>query len=134
MKKIIFILVCTLLVSNAFSQVNSRSVYVNGYYKSNGTYVEGHYRTAPNNTINDNYSTYPNVNPYTGVQGTRTPDYYSTPTYSNQSIYSSPNNSSRSNYTTPSYQNQSIYSTPRYSTPSYTTPSTYNTSRRIYYY
>lgn len=48
----------------------SADVYVNGYYKSNGTYVQPHYRTNPNNTIRDNYSTYGNTNPYTGQQGT----------------------------------------------------------------
>jgi hypothetical protein len=70
MKNVILfgILFITALSINA--QVNTRNTYVNGYYKSNGTYVEGHYRTMPNNTMNDNYSTYPNVNPHTGKQGT----------------------------------------------------------------
>lgn len=53
---------------------------VNGYYRSNGTYVEPYYRTAPNNTILDNWSTYPNVNPFTNRVGTVNPyNYYSTP-------------------------------------------------------
>ena len=64
-----------------FGQVNPNKTYINGYYKSNGNYIEGHYRTNPNNTINDNYSTYPNYNPYTGQQGTVQPTY-STPSYS----------------------------------------------------
>jgi hypothetical protein len=77
------------------AQVNTRNTYVNGYYKSNGTYVEGHYRTMPNNTINDNYSTYPNVNPHTGKQGTIQPNYnYSTPKYNN-STFSTPTYQSR---------------------------------------
>jgi hypothetical protein len=72
------------------AQVNTRNTYVNGYYKSNGTYVEGHYRTMPNNTMNDNYSTYPNVNPHTEKQGTIQPNnYYSTLKYHN-SIFSTP--------------------------------------------
>lgn len=45
-------------------------VWVNGYTKSNGTIVEGHYRTSPNSTTSDNYSTYGNYNPYTGKTGT----------------------------------------------------------------
>jgi hypothetical protein len=49
--------------------------YVNGYVRSNGTYVEGYHRTSPDNTINNNYGTYPNVNPYTGKQGTIQPTY-----------------------------------------------------------
>jgi hypothetical protein len=63
----------------ADAQTNSNHVYVNGYTKSNGTYVQGYYRTAPNNTINDNFSTYPNVNPYTGKTGTVAPTYNSVP-------------------------------------------------------
>jgi hypothetical protein len=49
----------------------SSDVYVNGYTRSNGAYVKPHYRTAPNDTEYDNYSTYPNINPYTGKQGTK---------------------------------------------------------------
>lgn len=68
--------------------------YVDGYYRKNGTYVQPHYRSSPNSTINDNYSTAPNVNPYTGERGTRSPSY-STPSYSTP-----PNNYSKpsSNY------------------------------------
>lgn len=49
--------------------VISKDVYVEGYYRSDGTFVQGHYRTKPNNTINDNYSTKGNINPYTGKEG-----------------------------------------------------------------
>ena len=48
----------------------ARDTYVQGYYKSNGAYVEPHFRSAPNNTTLDNYSTRGNVNPYNGNQGT----------------------------------------------------------------
>ena len=44
-------------------------VYVKGYYKKSGTYVQPHYRTSPNSTRNDNYSTEGNTNPYTGEKG-----------------------------------------------------------------
>jgi hypothetical protein len=47
------------------------SVYVDGYTRSDGTYVEGHYRSSPNDTVSDNYSTDGNENPYTGEEGTR---------------------------------------------------------------
>ena len=46
-------------------------VYVNGYTRSNGTYVPGHYRSSPNSNQRDNYSTYGNTNPYTGQRGTK---------------------------------------------------------------
>lgn len=51
----------------------SAQVYVDGYTKNNGTYVQPHYRSSPNNTTLDNYSTRGNVNPYTGAIGTRDP-------------------------------------------------------------
>lgn len=47
--------------------------YVQGYTTANGQYVQGYYRTAPNNTRTDNYSSQGNVNPYTGQQGTQNP-------------------------------------------------------------
>lgn len=54
-----------------YAQVNMQYNFVQGYYNADGTYVEGHYRTNPNSTTKDNYSTYPNVNPWTGEQGTK---------------------------------------------------------------
>lgn len=50
--------------------------YVNGYTRSDGTYVPGHYRSSPNSTsLDNNYSTKGNSNFYTGQQGTKTQDY-----------------------------------------------------------
>jgi hypothetical protein len=51
----------------------STIVTVRGYMKSNGAYVAPHYQTAPNATNLDNWSSKPNVNPYTGEQGTKEP-------------------------------------------------------------
>ena len=45
--------------------------YVNGYYKKNGTYDKGHYRSSPNSTKKDNFTTDGNKNPYTGEKGTK---------------------------------------------------------------
>jgi len=47
--------------------------WVNGYMRSDGTYVQGHYRSNPNGTLLDNYSTKGNYNPYTGKMGTVDP-------------------------------------------------------------
>lgn len=58
--------------------------YVRGYTKSDGTYVAPHYRSSPDSTRLNNYSTRGNVNPYTGEIGTRNPySSSSSPTYSN---------------------------------------------------
>jgi len=55
------------------------TVRVQGYTKSNGTYVAPHVRTAPDSTPNNNWTTKPNVNPYTGKEGTKEPVYSSAP-------------------------------------------------------
>ncbi len=49
--------------------------YVDGYFKRDGTYVAPHYRSSPNTTNIDNYSTSGNQNPYTGSSGSRARDY-----------------------------------------------------------
>ncbi len=43
--------------------------YVNGYTRSDGTYVQGYYRSSPNSYRYDNYSSSGNTNPYTGSRG-----------------------------------------------------------------
>ena len=66
--------------------------YVHGYTRSDGTYVQPHYRSSPNSSYNDNWSVRGNTNPYTGKSGTlsptqndRSPDYnrqnYGSPLY-----------------------------------------------------
>jgi hypothetical protein len=52
---------------------SSRSVPVRSYVRRNGTFVIPHFRTSPNATIKDNWSTRPNINPFTGKMGTRNP-------------------------------------------------------------
>jgi len=47
---------------------------VRGYWKPRtGTYVMPHYRSNPNKSTFDNWSTKGNFNPYTGKRGTRDP-------------------------------------------------------------
>lgn len=48
--------------------------YVNGYVRDNGTYVQPHYRSSPNSSTQDNYSSKGNTNPYTSERGTRDDD------------------------------------------------------------
>lgn len=52
----------------------SAAVSVKGYYRKDGTYVAPHYRSSPNGTKADNYSTKGNVNPYTNKEGTKSAD------------------------------------------------------------
>ena len=68
MKKIfLFIFLVVLIIPVA----EARDVKVDGYYKSNGTYTQPHYRSSPNSTQSDNWSTFGNSNPYTGKAGSK---------------------------------------------------------------
>ncbi len=53
---------------------STRIVHVHEYTTKSGKHVRAHDRTAPNGTRNDNWSTQGNVNPETGVPGTKEPD------------------------------------------------------------
>jgi hypothetical protein len=60
--------------SSTSDSVNPNYHWVEGYTRRNGTYVQGHYQTNPNDTRNDNYSTRGNINPWTGEPGTKPRD------------------------------------------------------------
>jgi len=64
MKKFLAAAVLAGLASTAFADE-----YVNGHYRSDGTYVQPHHRSSPNDNEFDNYNAKGNVNPYTGKQG-----------------------------------------------------------------
>lgn len=69
--KLIFLFLFFALSISAYADVG-----VDGYYRNNGTYVEPHYRSNPNKTTDDNWSTKGNQNPYTGKMGTKEPNDY----------------------------------------------------------
>jgi hypothetical protein len=48
---------------------NGRSTYVAPHSNSNGSFTEGHYRTAPDSSRSNNYGADGNSNPYTGRTG-----------------------------------------------------------------
>ena len=95
LKSFFVILFCILAFCvNVIGQTNQNHVSVKGYFRSNGTYVKPYFRTAPNHTNRDNFSTQGNVNPYSGKPGWIEPDskyntlYYSNYTYSPSAINS----------------------------------------------
>lgn len=77
MKACVLLLALSLVVLNVHAKSSTGraggSHSVNGYVKKDGTYVEPYRATNPNNTQRDNWSSRPNVNPYTGKQGTNEP-------------------------------------------------------------
>lgn len=54
-----------------FSVLADARVSVRGYYRKNGTYVAPHYRSSPDHSFSNNWSTKGNINPYTGKVGTK---------------------------------------------------------------
>ena len=65
------VLIIGLLLATTASAAKDHTV--RGHVKKDGTYVAPSRATNPNRTQRDNYSSKPNVNPYTGKQATRTP-------------------------------------------------------------
>jgi len=73
MKKLLFSI--ALLAISSLIPAHAQDVFVQGYIKRDGTYVQPHYRTRPDGNPWNNYSTYGNINPYTGQRGYKRPSY-----------------------------------------------------------
>lgn len=73
-------IVTVVLIVLMTTTIADAAVHVRGHYRSNGTYVQPHYRSSPDGNPHNNWSTYPNVNPYTGKKGTK---HFSTSDLSN---------------------------------------------------
>lgn len=74
MKKLIISAVLFVGLLSLSVQAEARTTRVRGYYKpSTGSYVAPHYKTTPNRSKFDNFSTKGNYNPYTGKMGTMDP-------------------------------------------------------------
>jgi hypothetical protein len=67
---------CACLIALA-TPATAGDTSVGGYIRRDGTYVQPHYRSAPDGDRSNNWSTRGNVNPYTGQPGTRSPDNFS---------------------------------------------------------
>lgn len=68
--------------------------YQPGYLKSDGTYVQGYYKSTPDSTrynnLNSEHSIYGGTNPYTGKKGTQHDEMSSPPVYNKTSPLYSP--------------------------------------------
>ena len=100
--KIALAAVLCLLILGAFGIAWAADTYVNGYFRQDGTYVQPHYRSAPDGNVWNNYSTRGNVNPYTGKPGTVDP--YRVPGNSSDTMIQPRSNSWGGGYNTPSPQ------------------------------
>lgn len=71
MKKLLTVVAFALMmVPSAYA---SKGVWVDGFTKKNGTRVDGHYRSRPDDSYNNNWSTRANKNPHTGKVGENRP-------------------------------------------------------------
>ncbi len=119
------------LLLTSFTSSVSAVVRVKGYYRKDGTYVQPHYRSDPDRTVNNNWSTQGNVNPYTGKPGTKPRQSYEG-TYMPTKTTTKRNNS----YTYPKAaepiqkqtNSRSYSNTSNYSSSSYTKSSSNNDS------
>lgn len=69
------------------TELLASDVWVNGYYRKDGTYVSPHYRSAPDGNPYNNWSFPGNLNPYTGSVAVGDPS-----TYMSNYCSKSPNN------------------------------------------
>lgn len=63
--------IAVLLIAMMATSVAGAQTYVAPHVRQDGTYVQGHMRSAPDRNPYNNYSTQGNVNPYSGSAGTR---------------------------------------------------------------
>jgi hypothetical protein len=106
------VMAAVLVSSVSVVSVAAQTTNVKPHIRKDGTFVQGHQRSTPNNTKADNCSTSGNINPYTGSSGTQDP--YPMPSYGT---------GSSSTYRAPSYGtgSTSTYTAPSYSAPKTTT-------------
>lgn len=69
MKKILCLVVVFIIALTSISF--ARATHVRSSVTKSGTYRKAHYRTSPNKTKKDNWSTKGNINLYTGKKGTK---------------------------------------------------------------
>lgn len=90
MPRLLLSLSLAVMLSSTMSlaAISHAQTWVNGYTRSNGTTVQGHYRSNADGNRFNNYSTQGNTNPFTGQQGTVNPynngNYNSQPSWGNQ--------------------------------------------------
>jgi hypothetical protein len=77
------------LVLASFATATAQT-YVRGHVRSDGTYVQGYWRSSPDHNPYNNYSFPGNTNPYTGEVATGNPETYLERYYSRSNSWSLP--------------------------------------------
>jgi len=103
--------------------------WVDGYYKTDGTYVQGHWRSSRDDKYWNNWSSWGNSNPNTGEKGYKLPnynDYLQRPSYYDYTYrpynYTPPTSNYGGLLGTPSFGGYNLYDYSPYSTRKYQSP------------
>ena len=75
-KRIIVLTILIFTILSLFLSFVYADVWVNGYTRKDGTYVQGYYRSSPDSNPYNNFNFPGNVNPYTGKVATGNPETY----------------------------------------------------------
>jgi hypothetical protein len=78
------------LVAGLSSVALAMDIYDSPYYRSDGAYIQGYQRTAPDNNLWKNYGAGGNINRYGGERGYRESDRYYAPQPSPTPTYNYP--------------------------------------------
>ena len=66
MRRVMTLLITLGVTVLAVASTASADTWGCGYFRSDGTYVQGHWRSAADGNFWNNWSTWGNYNPYTG--------------------------------------------------------------------
>lgn len=114
MKKLLSISLLSLFLITTLLNIADAAVYVRGYTRKDGTYVQPHYRSNPDGNPYNNWSYPGNTNPYTDKVASGNPDTYlrnyydRTPSVPSYSSYVLPNSSSYSSSPAQNYSSTNI--------------------------
>lgn len=73
MKKYLPLIVISMLMLTFCTETEAQNVYVHSHITKSGTIVQQHYRTRPDHSRLNNWSTNGQANPYTGKRGRKNP-------------------------------------------------------------
>ncbi len=88
--RLLVLLACVLLANLVFVSIGQAKVYVKGYFRKDGTYVQPHYRSNPDGNPYNNWSYPGNTNPYTGKVAPGNPSTYLNNYYNRYSTTTTP--------------------------------------------
>ncbi|HUY36477.1 MAG TPA: hypothetical protein VMV69_27320 [Pirellulales bacterium] len=89
---VVFAAACLMACGQAKAQEFVHGHYQHSHYHPGASYVQPHYRSHADGNFYNNWSTYPNVNPFTGLVGTHhypSYHYHYQPHYASYGYYPS---------------------------------------------